>query len=181
MPKKKSASINLLKSSKNEIFEKFIDWALTIGRLLVIITEIVALSAFIYRFSLDRQLIDLHEKIKQEEAIVSFFKKKEDTYRNLQDRIKIASTHYPLSQAKLKISQDVINLAPNGMTFNEITVSESSINISANFQSSSSLKTFIDSLRSYKPVKGVSINQIENRLSSAQIVVTITANLNNKK
>lgn len=181
MPKKKSASINLLKSSKNEIFEKFIDWALTIGRLLVIITEIVALSAFIYRFTLDRQLIDLHGKIKQEEAIVSFFKKNEDAYRNLQDRLKIASTYSAMSQNKLKISQDVISRAPKGMTFNEITVSDNVININANFQLVSSLKAFVDSLKNYKPVKSVSINQIENRLSSAQIVVTITANLNNKK
>ena len=181
MPKKKSASINLLKSSKNEIFEKFIDWALTVGRLLVIITEIVALSAFIYRFSLDRQLIDLHGKIKQEEAIVSFFKKKEETYRNLQDRIKIASTYSIKSEEKVKMSQDVISLAPQGMTFNEITISDNLINVAANFQAASSLKAFVESLRNYKPVKSVSITQIENRLSSAQILVTITANLNNKK
>ncbi len=181
MPKKNPASINLLKSSKNEIFEKFIDWALTIGRLLVIITEIVALSAFIYRFSLDRQLIDLHGTIKSEQAIVSFLKKQEDTYRNLQDRLKIASTYSGMSQNKLKISQDIISLAPKGMTFNEITVSDNVININANFQIVSSLKVFVDSLKNYKPVKNVSINQLENRLSSAQIVVTITANLNNKK
>src|SRR3989344_5628076 len=111
MPKKKSASINLLKSSRNEIFEKFIDWALTIGRLLVIITEIIALSAFIYRFGLDRQLIDLHGTIKSQQAVVSFYKKQEETYRNLQDRLKIASTYSATSQDKLKISQDIINLA----------------------------------------------------------------------
>lgn len=181
MPKKKSASINLLKSSKNEIFEKFIDWALTIGRLLVIITEIIALSAFIYRFGLDRQLIDLHGTIKGQQAVVSFYKKQEETYRNLQDRLKIASTYSAMSQNKLKISQEVISLAPKGMTFNEISVSENAININANFQIVSSLKAFVNSLKKYNQVKSVSINQIENRLSSAQIVVTITAELNNKK
>ena len=180
MSKKNPASINLLKNSKNEIFEKFIDWALTIGRLLVIITEIVALSAFIYRFSLDRQLIDLHDKIKQEQAIVSFFKDKERTYRNLQDRLKVASTYYAVGQDKLNTSKDIIDLAPQGMTFNELTVSDNSVNINANFQVVSSLKIFVDSLKNYKPVKSVSITQIENRLSSAQIVVTITAELNKK-
>ena len=181
MPKKKSASINLLKSSRNEIFEKFIDWALTIGRLLVIITEIIALSAFIYRFGLDRQLIDLHGTIKSQQAVVSFYKKQEETYRNLQDRLKIASTYSATSQDKLKISQDIINLAPKGITFNELTFSGSSINISANFQAASSLKVFVDSLKNYKPIKSVSINQIENRLSNAQIVAAITASLSEKK
>lgn len=180
MPKKNPASINLLKNDKNEIFEKFIDWALTIGRLLVIITEIVALSAFIYRFGLDRQLIDLHGKIKQEQAIVSFFKDKEATYRNLQDRLKVVSTYSAQSQEKLNLSKDVISLAPQGMTFNELTVSDNRININANFQIVSSLKTFVDSLKKYKQVESVSITQIENRISSAQIVVTITADLSKK-
>lgn len=178
MPKKRSSSINLIKDSKDNFFDKFIDWALTIGRVVVIFTEIVALSAFIYRFTLDRQLIDLHSKIKQEAAIVSSFKNQEETYRNLQDRLKIASDFSSGSQNKITMFQDIVGLMSKGMTFNTLTISENSINIDANFQNSSSLGNFVSSLKSYKHIDNVSIDRIENRLSNAEIIVTITAALN---
>ena len=47
MRQKHSASINLVKGDKDDFLNKFIDWALTIGRLLVIITEIIALSFYL--------------------------------------------------------------------------------------------------------------------------------------
>lgn len=177
MPIKHSASVNLVKGSRDDLFNKLVDWALTIGRLLVIITEIIALSSFIYRFTLDSQIIDLHSKIKQQETLVSFFKKKEDSYRNLQDRLTIASDFSSEGEKKLKIFQDVMNLMPPGMTLNKLDVSQNSIIIDSKFQSTSSFKSFIQSLRGYSPVTKVSIGKIENRLSNAQILVTITASL----
>ena len=58
-------SINLVKSRKPHFLDRFITWALNAGRLLVIITETVALSAFLFRFGLDREIVDLNDKIKQ--------------------------------------------------------------------------------------------------------------------
>ncbi len=176
MPKTHSASINLLKGEDN-FFDRFIDWALTVGRFLVILTEIIALSSFIYRFTLDRQIIDLHSGIKEKETLVAFFKDNEENYRNLQKRLEIASTYSANQGDKIKIFQDVLGFAPAGVTFNEISVSENLINIVANFQPSSSLNEFVDSLKSYKRVKNVSIDKIENQLSNAQIVITISADL----
>ena len=98
---KKPISINLLKQ-QTSLVDRFIDWALTIGRLLVILTEIVALSAFIYRFSLDRQLIDLHSKITQEQAIANYLNNNEKKYRNLQDRLAIATNYSTLGVTGLR-------------------------------------------------------------------------------
>jgi len=177
MPKRHSASINLLKGEGDNFLDRFIDWALTIGRLLVILTEIIALSSFIYRFTLDRQIIDLHSKIKQEEAVISFLQNEEKTYLNLQERLGVISTYSSKQQDKIKIFQDILRFAPQGMTFTDITVSENTVNIAANFQLSSSLKEFVNSLEDYEPIKNVSIGKIENRLSNAQIVAVISADL----
>lgn len=180
MSKKHPASINLVKGTSNNFFNKFIDWALTIGRLLIIITEIVALSSFLYRFTLDRQIIDLHSKIRQQESLVSFFASKEDMYRNLQGRLEVASNFSSIGQDRIKNFKDVTSFAPLDMTFSNITVTEKSIDINASFQSASSLKTFINSLREYPPIQDVSINKIENRLSNAQIITAVTASLKSK-
>lgn len=181
MPTNRSAPINLIKDSGGSFFDRFTDWALTIGRLLVILTEIVALSSFIYRFTLDRQLIDLHSKIKQEQAVVSLLKNNEETYRNLQDRLKMVSDSYDSRDNKAGMLEDIVGFAPKGMVFNDISITEGSISVDANFAFVSSLREFVNSLKSYEGIKNVSIDRIENRLSNAQIAATIRADFGKRR
>ena len=111
-----SASINLLED-KDKTLELIIAWALTFGRALVILVEIVALAAFVYRFTLDNQLQDLRTKIKEEQAIVNYQKDSEAKYRNLQDRLSLIATVSKQSVNDLKVFKDIIGLTPNGFTF----------------------------------------------------------------
>ena len=177
---KRSTSINLLKSSKNETLEQIINWALTVGRVLVIAVELIALGAFLFRFSLDRQLIDLHTTIKQKQAIVAYLKDSENTYRNLQDRLAIASSFSSLGTQQVKIFTDVVGFAPIGLTFSEITFNENSVRIEANVNSVQPLSTFVASLKSYAPIASVSLDKIENKTSNAVINVSMTVKLKQK-
>ena len=169
-------SINLSKS-QTSLTDRFINWALTFGRLVIIITEVVALSAFIYRFSLDRQLVDLHSKITQEQAIVNYLKNSESNYRNLQSRLSLAANYSSLSQERIKIFSDVIGFAPQNMIFNSLSLFSNNIRIDADVSSFASLNTFINSLKNYPAIDTVSVDKIENKPSSAVITVNITATL----
>lgn len=172
---KNPQGINLLKPKHKSLVDRFVDWALTVGRLLVILTEIVALSAFVYRFSLDRQLIDLHSKIKQEQAVITFLKEGEDSYRNLQDRLALAKTSSSQGKDKVKIFNDVLSLIPSGLSFTSFSVSEDRIKIDADVASVSSLSSFIESLKEYDRIETISLDKIENRPSQGVIRVSITA------
>jgi hypothetical protein len=44
---------------------KLLQWSLTVGRYLVIFTELIVVSSFAARFSLDRQVTDLNASILQ--------------------------------------------------------------------------------------------------------------------
>ena len=63
----KTVDVNLLE--KDDFSEspigRIVTWAITYGRYIMILTEIVVLLAFISRFSLDRKLTDLNEAIGQ--------------------------------------------------------------------------------------------------------------------
>lgn len=177
---KKLPSVNLVKTGQNLFFERFINWALTIGRAVVILTELIALIAFLYRFSLDQQLIDLHSKIKQEQAIVAYLKDSEDTYRNLQERLTVASNTTKAANSKLKIFNDIINLTPAGITFSDFTLSSSALRINADVETVGSLTELVESLKKYSGIETVSLDKIENRPSNGLIKVTITALLKNK-
>ena len=49
---------------------KFIKWVLTVGRYIVIFTELIVISAFISRFKLDRDLSKIYEDIEKKQSLV---------------------------------------------------------------------------------------------------------------
>lgn len=179
MPDTSYLDINLVK--KRESFtDKFLTWALSAGRIIIILTEIIALSAFLYRFILDRQLIDLHAKIKQEQAIIAFSKASEDRYRNLQDRLAVGSRFSKLGQDEVKVLKDILALLPQ-TSFDNLATSDTNIKINASFSQISSLGAFVNSLKSYPSIASVSVDKIENISSSSKITVSITATLKPNK
>lgn len=178
---KDSASINLLRNNRKETVEQIINWTVTIGRVLVIVVELAALAAFLYRFTLDNQLEDLHTKIQQEQAIVAFQKKSEDTYRNLQDRLSLAASYSNNAEQNVKIFKDIVSFAPSGMTFTTVTFSTDGIHIEANVNSVIPLSIFIGKLKSYSLINTISLDSIESKPSNAVISVGISATFKTQK
>ncbi len=170
-----SLNINLVKNRKPKLFDQFIGWSITIGRAVIILTEALALGAFLYRFNLDRQLVDLHDKIVQEQNIVAFFKKNEDTYRNLQDRLTLAKAAIQSENQTIKTYSDIINLVPSDVSISSITYTAANMRIETQAQSISSISKFVDQLRQYTQITSVSIDNIENKTSTGVITVGITA------
>lgn len=166
------SSINLVK--KNIPFsDRFIAWALTAGRFLVVATELIALAAFIYRFSLDRQLIDLHSQIKQKQSIVDHFKKEEDIYRDLQERIILSSNFSKLENSTITAFKEITDFTPKDITVNSFGLAQKQVSINATAYSTTSLSTFINTLKNYKKVQSVNIGSIENKTTAGYIIVSI--------
>ncbi len=172
-------AINLVRGQDKRFFDKLIGWAFTVGRVLVIFTESIALMAFLYRFSLDYRLIDLRDEIKDRQTIVSLLKESEATYRNLQARLAYASQIEKQKEQTPKTLADLVKMATGKLVFNSLTVNQNTIQIDANAPSVSSLSSFINQLKKYPTVKTVSIDRIENKGSIATINISITATLEN--
>lgn len=177
----RSPSINLIKNTQNGFFAEFVNWILTIGRLLVIIIELIALGAFLYRFSLDRQLIDLRSQIKQKQTIVSSQKANEAKYRNLQDRLYLASNFSALSMEQTKTLKDILDFTPQGMKLKNISFAVDSISITANIQDISSLSVFVNSLKKHPNIDALSLDSIEKRPLTDLIVANISGTLKKSK
>lgn len=169
-------SINLIKNKQIPTFDKFMNWALTIGRLIIITTEAVAVIAFVYRFSLDEKLVDLHSAIKQKQNIISVLKNDENKYRNLQDRIALASSFSEKAVRSNQTIEDIVSLIPDQVRINNLIFKNGQVNIDADVISVSALADFIDPLKSYRDIKSISIDNIENK-PSVGLSVDISAML----
>lgn len=174
MEKLPTPSINLAKNRGESLSERVIAFALTIGRVLVIVTEAIALGAFLFRFGLDRQLVDLHDRIKQEQAIVDLLKNNEATYRNLQDRLTLESNLATVSNKSVTLYQDIYRMIPSDMVLTTLSLSDTNIHIEGNIPSLISLSDLVKKLKSDSRVDRVSLDKIENKSAEGVISIILT-------
>jgi hypothetical protein len=175
--KVKKRVINLIPDKGDNLLSQFLSWALTVGRLLIIITETLALSVFLYRFSLDVKIIDLHDKIKSASVIVESFKDGEDTYRNLQARLGFIKEYETKKDRTLTLLQDIIDLGRNRITFKNLTVSVNSIEVEAQAPSAGALTAFVQGIKNHPEISAVSIERVQNSTANGLITVSIIGEL----
>jgi len=173
----KTKSINLLPNKGESLVDLVLSWALTIGRLLIILTETLALSIFLYRFSLDVKIADLHDLIKNKSAIVSQFRDTELTARNLQARLAIAQKLDAKSTMTVNAFSDIIELGRGQVTFKNLIASSTGVHIDVQGANSASLNTFVNRLKNYPNIKSINIDSVENKTDTSLIEIQITANL----
>ncbi len=172
-----SSGINLAKDRGESLTDRILVFALTIGRLLIIITEAVALGAFLFRFGLDRQILDLHDKISQEQAIVKLLQKNEADYRNLQDRLSLEKSIDSNTIASVKLFQDFANMIPKDMTTTLFSFSGNSLQIEGSLSSLTSLSAYVATLKNNSAVDRVSLNKLEDQTTSGNITISLTVYL----
>lgn len=175
MQKSSVPSINLAKNRGEHFIDRFFGWALSIGRVLVILTEAIALGAFLFRFGLDRQILDLRDKISQEQAIVKLLKNNETAYRNIQDRLTLASNIDTDTTTQLKAFQDISNMIPSDMNLTTLSFTTTDVHIDGTVGSIISLSSLVKKLKSYTIVEKVSIDKLENKSSTGEYNIGVTA------
>lgn len=156
---------------------QFLTWALTIGRLLIILTETLALGTFLYRFGLDMKIVDLHDQIKANSFIVKNFQPQEIIFRNLQARLALAKKADSLSSKLPTIFQDIIQMGRGKVTFLSILVANETVKLQVQASSVNDLSSFVSSLKTYTPIKSLSIDSVQDKTSQAVIIISLTGTM----
>ena len=172
----KSASINLLKRSDKNFTDRVIYWALTAGRVVIYITFTVAIVCLIYRGFLDRQIVDLHDSIKQKQALLTYSKPSEEKFRNIQDRLSAANVG-DKAKDKVTLLTDIIDFAPVDASFNTLTESNDTISFDITLKSVPSLTAFINKLKDDPRISSITLSKIDDKLSSTTITASISLKL----
>ena len=67
----KSYDINLLPKKKHKVADKLLHFVLYYFRYIIVITQIVVIGVFFFRFRVDQQVIDMKESFKQKQQILA--------------------------------------------------------------------------------------------------------------
>lgn len=174
MPKDK---INLL---PQEDFEKkplgkFLLWALSAGRWIVIFTELIVIAAFISRFKFDRDLTDLHDKIKQKQAIIQSYSAFEKDFRFFKTRIAEIKSLYAKQVSSTDVLNTIASTLPNDVLLSQFSFEKSSLSLSGIALSEEGLGNFLAGLIASKKFKDINVSSITHKKDEAGIRFNFTA------
>ena len=165
--------INLLPKEPWEsgILGQLIPWTLSIGRYVVVFTELVVISAFLYRFGLDRQLTDLNEEIKQKQAIVSSYGDLETKFKRLQnqlEKIKAAEeTTVKIDEALNHISQ----ITPFDAAYDSIMINQKGVSLQGKVLSETGLATLLTQAQASQEFSDVSLDNVSSGTEKKQAII----------
>lgn len=147
----KYVSLNLLSADafSESILGKILMWALSIGRYIVVFTELIVILSFLSRFKLDRDLTDLNAQINQQLLIIDSYGDLESRFRNLQLQLTFMRSRLNGVDVEQVVNEVVRSLPPD-VKLKNITSSREKISLSATSLSSQGFYQFVSILKTNK-------------------------------
>ena len=157
----KKSGINLLIKPEEElsISSQFLNWALTYGRYIIIIIQIVVLSVFFTRFKIDRDRTDLKEAVAQKRALIESFGEMETEIKRVQKRLSDIKLLVTNQDIYLRVINFLEKNTPTETTFALLSFSKDIVKFVA---ISENLKTFNHLLKRIQDEKLLTDIQLED-------------------
>lgn len=153
--------INLNKKTKLPLENIAYVWAINGGRLLILITEVVALGALFFRFVVDQQILDQQDQINKDRGIVVAEAGQEARFRDVQQKLTIVKNVQAQSSVKLTIMSEILQASNNGQISSpQISIDNNQITLNATTPQINMLSQFVDTMKSHPEVESINIDDI---------------------
>ncbi len=141
----RTVELNLLPKEPWEkgLLGQLLTWVLSVGRYVVVFTELIVISAFLYRFGLDRSLTDWRASIKNKQAIIAGFGDLESSFRLVQKKlntVKSVSGQPRVADTLALLSQ----MTPVDAVLTNITVNQEQVVLEGRVGSQTGLATLLN-------------------------------------
>jgi len=180
MAVRKELSLLPEESNNNSFTARLIRYLTTVGRYIIVFTELIVISAFVSRFWLDRQNSDLAENIRQQKAILESTTEFETEYISLQSRLKYIDTQYKAQPKYVANIKSISSSLPQDVFLQNLSFSESNAQISVYSYQEDSLVNLIVNLSLNPDISAVDIRKIEKKTKDTRYFVDISLKFNNK-
>lgn len=180
MSGKKEISLLPNESNNNSFSARIIRYLTSIGRFIIVFTELIVISAFISRFWLDRQNADLSETLRQQKAILESTYEFEKEYNSLQSRLKYIDTKYKSQPNYVGNIRTVISSLPDDVFFQKFTINGNTAQVNVFSYQEDSLVNLIVNLSLNPQISTVDILKIEKKSKDSKYFVDISLKFNQK-
>jgi Tfp pilus assembly protein PilN len=162
--REKESQINLLpqKEFAASTLGRILTWILSTFRIIVIVTEIIVMIAFLSRFWLDAKNTDLNEEIKRKQAAIAASLPFENDFKDIQARLDI---YAGLAREEGVMSNTVSMLAsylPPDVVLTSLTFGKSGVEIGGMSPSETSVARLIANLQGEDSFQNVRVTEIRS-------------------
>lgn len=179
MPANKKNKINLLPQEEFETstFGRILKWALSSFRIMVIITELVVMAAFLSRFWLDARNSDLNDELNTTKAQILAYSDIESATRLNQRKIAIAKSLYTQKNIS-EIIENISKLIPSDISLSSISINDNALTLKALSLSERSIMQFLINLDNSSDLTDVNLSQVSSDIDNEYTTIfTITSNI----
>ncbi len=174
-------SINLLPRDEFEssAMGVVLEWALAFGKWAVILTQLIVMGTFLWRFSLDRQLTDLKKSINKNVAIIKSYEQIEKDFILTQKRVSLATKILDQQNKESEILTQLTQITPADVWLDKLNITESTVNLSAYAGSLNGFGQFLTAAQKVPLFKSITVNKIQDggtENAQMQFDLTITYN-----
>lgn len=181
---KKLPEVNLLKkqSITNTPSLFVISWALTVGRWLIIVTELIVILAFVWRLSLDYKSNSLKEEIDDQIGLLSIQEPVEKQYREISNQLSIIEQAKSQQKPVMNIIQELTKSRPPSLALLSISWSKGDVIVDGYSQSENEISIFQNSMQLSDLFTKVLITQVEltdeqKKVQDANYLFKLTAKI----
>ncbi len=187
MANKKELSLLPDADNPKSFSARALKWLTTVGRWVIVLTELVVIVAFISRFWLDRKNSDLSEVIRQRQAILASTQNFEKEFNSFQKRLTFVRNFYdnqPNYDEKIDI---LVRSTPTDLNYKNISIKQdeknSDIVVSASLvaYNEKSIIDFIKNLKLNPKIDKVDINNIEKKANENNYSISVSVTFKNIK
>lgn len=168
MPKVKT--INLLPQEEFDvsILGRVLKWAMGTFRIIVIVTEMIVMIAFLSRFWLDAQNSDLNDAIATRTAQISNQSDFEKQFRIVQNKLSIFKTLADAPQPSGKLNT-IGSKAPSSVVLSGVSVQDASAQIYGTASSETGIAQLLNNLGSEKSLKTIELKSLNTAQDNASL------------
>lgn len=158
---RKFITVNLLSADafSESIFGKVLMWALSIGRYIVVFTELIVILSFLSRFKLDRDLTDLNSQINQQLLVIDSYGDLEHRFKDLQLKLSFMRERLAGVDVETTFESVILNLPPD-VKLKNITTNRERVTLSATSLSSQGFYQFVNNLKANKAFSDLKVSNV---------------------
>lgn len=153
--------INLITSKKEKLLDRVIFFVLNYLRYILVITQIVVIGVFFYRFKVDQELVDLEEATQQKKEIIQvsqplIVEAKKQAY--ILEQTKLISTK---QQSFEELFDYLLSVFPESLYLKKLTLKENSVVMTGYSNEPQTVNSFINRLKRDARFRQVEMKNIE--------------------
>ena len=136
-------------------FKSFLEWSAKIGRVIIVVTELIVLAVFFARFKLDRDLLDLSNSVKTKLEVLATTKSFEKDFRDVQERLEIIrEIHDEKTILSVSLNEIIIRI-PQEILLDHLAIEKNKATFSAKAPSGTAFAKLIHEIKKMENVEEI--------------------------